>query len=629
MKDFQKAILELKNFRNFEGNYSFSFKKGLNLINAPNSSGKTSLINALELFISDDPLKENMINKDSEKSTIKLEAGESLQIDLVFDEETGQIKKLQTSTSDINGKIHDLCFITENHHIMKAALDKDFQIIKNWLINLTDFPYFQKAYEITIKQIDNYEVDRNKQNSELYSRRKYILSQMNELQSQKKLQESIYQGIINESVNDKNLKEIFENEKKLSTDVAEIEKIVRSTENEIESFKTKQKEEQKKLEYLEKELKEIGKKEISAPKEIESLEKEINGYQTKISSVRKEIDPQAELFKNRTALDINLGEIKELIEKGKTECPKCHSKISISHLKDEKKKLKKDLEKTNLEIQSKVKKLETLEEEKKKLERLNLEIKTKVPKEKSEIEKDRSQRIANIRRIEKKVPELEEELRKTDEQLSKSKKDYLEFSRKTSKLREEFEKNNKELTESKTRIEQINEQLEKFSKEIVEIDVKTEELNKFDGYIEKLRSMTELIAEKIRFVQSEVIDTLNNEITKMTKSFSFNEIKNMYIDDEFEINIQKTGNKKINYPDLSMFERKTIGVIIAFVLKQKFADTYPFFVIDEYLNSLDEEKDLVALDYLKSSDNIIILTKSSSKNIEGMKLSQENITHMK
>ncbi len=629
MKNFQEVILELQDFRNFGGKSKFSFKRGLNLINAPNSSGKTSLINALELFVTDDPLKENLINKDAEKATIKLDTGEILKIDLKFDEETGQIKKLLSSEFNTNSKVHDLCFITENHHIMKAALDKDFQLIRNWLVNLTDFPYFQKAYEITIKQINNYEVERNKQNSVLYSRRKYLLSKMNELQSQKKHQENIYQSIINDNIGDTDFKGLFDKESELSNEVVVLEMQFKTSSNEIESFKARLKEEQKQLGFLEKELKEISKKEISAPKEIVSLEIEISEYQSKIKIIKNEIDSQSELFTNRNVLEKNLEEIEELITKGKTECPKCHSQITINHLKDEKKKIKRKIELLNEDIKSKIDQLESFEEDRKKLERLNTEIKTKVPKQKSEIEKDKSQKAANIRRIEKKVPELEEGIKESKAELEIKKAKYKQLSNKTNKVREEFEKNNEKLTESKARIKQINEQLDDYSKEITEIDVKTEELNKYDDYIENLQKITELIAEKIQLIQSEVVDTLNIEIAKMTKSFDFNEIKKIFIDDEFKINIQKTGNKKISYTDLSMFERKTIGVIIAFVLKKKFAYEYPFFVIDEYLNSLDGEKDLVALDYLKESEDVIILTKSSSENIENSKMSQKNITHIK
>ena len=85
---------------------------------------------------------------------------------------------------------------------MQAALTKDYHIIKNWLVNLTDFPYYQKMYEITIKQIDTYKIEKNKEQSDYFARKKQLLSLKSNLNSRKILLDNLYQELVKESLDD-------------------------------------------------------------------------------------------------------------------------------------------------------------------------------------------------------------------------------------------------------------------------------------------------------------------------------------------------------------------------------------------------------------------------------------------
>jgi len=620
-----QVSLKLINFRNFKGEREFFFKKGVNLVEAPNSSGKTSLIEALRIFISDVDLDKNLINKEGEKSTLVLKSNDNYKLELLKDEETGENIRILNKSPVKNDFIEELSFITENHSIMQAALNKNFDIIKNWLIMLTDFPYYQKLYEITVKQIDKYKILKKSEQTDFFARKKQLLSLKSNLKSRRVLLRKIYEELINEQIEDEETKSILELETKLSGELNNKKERFNTLKTRIVTLEDEIQKAKSNLFSKESYLEEMEKKEISIPMIIEKQEGEIKGLEKEEEKLKQ----KCEEFSSKSKLiESQIIQLLNLIESKETECPTCFSKLTEKDLQNvitSKKREKQEIDKKILKIDKKLGKI-TLEI--RKLDKEARKAKVSFPLEKAKIENEINQEKRKIRQINKKLLDSKNEYEVLEREVKNLEKKYGEVFSKAEKLKSKFSETNKKLKETENRLKEIDLQVEEINQEITGIEIKAKELNKYDSYISKLENVLNKISKKIKYIQEDIIDSLNDEITNLIEKFEFENIKEIFIDDNFKISITRTDNSRINYSDLSMFERKTIGVIIVYVLKKKLSNDFPFFVIDEYLNSLDEKKDKIALDYLKESNYIVILTKSSMEETNYGVLTQANISYI-
>ena len=618
--------LKLENFKNFLGSSEFLLNKGLNLVEAPNSSGKTSLIEALRIFASYEHISSNLINKEAEKARITIETDETYEILLTLDKKSGELHIKTSNLPESFSNLDSLSFITEDHFIMQAALNRNFLIIKDWLVNLTEFPYYQKLFELVTRQIDNYKVLKNKEQSDFFARKKQLLALRNNLSSRKDLLETAYQDLLDKSTDDESVRDTLKLEKEMSDDLSRLNKIVTDKITSIKVYINELTESKSSLEINQNRLKNVENKESEIPRIISINEEKIEELSKEISLVNKGI---GRITQNLSHLTSQVEQIDSLLSKDQKECPTCFSKITREYLLEilkHKQKEKEEIEKVQI---LNFKEIDSLKESKQKIEKETRDTLVKFPKEKADLEKLISQISRKMRQIEKKLPELEEEEKKESKNLKELVVKYKQISKEAQHLKNQLSEKDEKLSETTERLKEIDYQIDEISKEIISIDIKSKELNRYDIFISKMLIIKSTINKKIEYIRQEIIDTLNDEISKITKLFDFNQIKEVFIDDDFNISITRTDNKRIYFADLSMFERKTIGVIIAFVLKKKLANDFPVFVIDEYLNSLDEEKDKVALNYLKDSDYYVILTKSTSEESSQKVLSQDNITHIK
>ncbi|MFW6173805.1 MAG: AAA family ATPase, partial [Elusimicrobiota bacterium] len=141
-----------KNIAGFRKSVNFSLKPGLNVIKAPNSTGKTSFVKALELLtLSKNELRGKghymnlMADPNREKAIIEI--ANSFSGRRSFRRSGDDLIQVEGNPIFTDGeKIADVCFATPDNELINKMLSGDS--IQNYIERFSDSEYYETAIDI-------------------------------------------------------------------------------------------------------------------------------------------------------------------------------------------------------------------------------------------------------------------------------------------------------------------------------------------------------------------------------------------------------------------------------------------------------------------------------------------------
>jgi hypothetical protein len=146
----------------------------------------------------------------------------------------------------------------------------------------------------------------------------------------------------------------------------------------------------------------------------------------------------------------------------------------------------------------------------------------------------------------------------------------------------------------------------KYSKQLI-VEVrsymikKIEWLNKVTEYFEE-KYMRRMTLAKVRF---------NNNITKAFEELGFKGFENLFLNQDFELNIVREGSIQQPIETLSASEKLTVSIILMLAAKETFLSDFPLFIIDELTLSYDHKRFEQVISYLKQRIPYVIVTSLS------------------
>ncbi len=630
--------LKMVNIANIMGEENLEFNSGkLSLITGPNGSGKTKIINSIAAIESYPIISESLI-----KEATKLGIFESLinnkeneaEIEISWNgiKKHLIIKKNSQFEMDEAGNekflYSNLLYPSSRLHETIKQKDPDFSWILKELSLAGNYDIIFEIWNSYEEQIDRYleEIDKKLSNILEYSAR------LEDISFEKR---SLNDQIKN--VNDKidKLKEVDPNIKK---EYDELEETIKSQSEEI----------LEKTRFIGNVEKDISKREVNV-KSVMNLIKENEKKLSKLAirlNTLKEISPETiqskiinlmkdekELILPQADLEKKIDKLRNQLEVEEDSCPLCDRAWEF-----DKTKLTKDLNvklkefnviKSQLsDLSRKIKQNEAKIKKKGKLRAIETEYKKKYEEiYKNRLKIQELQNKANKDR--NKNTQFEKQLEKLMNRKKENEQRFNELSDVIT-VNKEFKKlaNNKaNLTEVLGKLNQeensIKIEIEDYSK--IQLWEITEENDKASKILKKLkeeiRDIRLWVKNKSNEQKQGVAVKFNDKIKNLLVDMNFEHIEQVMFDlEDFQLKAYTKGKVKQNIGTLSGAESGVILALLQISLKETYSTESPFFLVDEVIHRLDENRQKSFLVYLKNlaekNNWFIILTHLGGDKLE-------------
>jgi len=602
----EKIELILENVGGLLNEHKFTLQKGINVIRAPNAAGKSSFIKGLQLATLPaaalkNPQMLGLIHRTARKGRVEFSG--SVQLSREFKVENDGIYASGKTLHADGIKANTLSIVTPENELLsrietgKSVRDlfeefsgaKYYTFMENWLVKL------EKETKL---KLDEYR-ENERELEQLTRLKEELISNLKRLE--KELNDLPLIEDIKSAVEEDKKKKEFE---KIHSEHNSLKDQIRDLQRDIEKWTEILKQNEKSLKENE-DLKNRFFKE-HPNKDLE--EKNIN---KKIEELRETIKTKREEGAMKySALEIarSMKSKSDFSKLGR--CLACGQ--SVTHEKVTKwiEELEKQEQDLRNEVQPVKEEINTLEKQKERLNKEFLQISKSVieqiDKLNNNIKDIKTTRIQKYQDDKKKNEELLDPLTKKLEELSK---------KLDSRVRELYEKRGKlegQISETEKRLKETNGEIEKYA------EIETE-IKKIRTKLEFLKAATGHFRVQGNTVRKAIIEKFSERIMKVYQSLGFSDFKNIYLDDNFNLKIERKGFVG-DVHDLSGAERATIGVILILAGKEEYLKGYPFFAMDEVILAYDRLRMKRIIEYVKEHSPYVIVTSLATEGQEGIKI---------
>lgn len=626
-----KILIELENIGIFRERRTFKLAKGLNIIYAPNASGKSSLIAGLKtasvLAFTPEELK-RVLNDYEDKGFIKLSI-DDVEFTIILVRRPDGIVEAFGKTLSNNGMVRKVAFIDLENELVNAVYSGDEERVKRVLREISGLNYLETIITVISGLRSEYEHRYQIKKQDYESRKEEIEKEMKEtemsLEAVRKRQNEILSRPEIEPVR----KEI-ENIRRQQKEVEEKLSILRKNENEaknivtlrdidlkkiksdLELFIEKRKKLLEEIEYIERNL-------IEYRREIEKLSLEIKRLESEKSIFTTELSEKESILRRR----------KQIIEYAI--CPYCGAPIDkklleseIIELENEISELRDKIADISSEIEIRQRRIDEIKqsgEERLKNARKELnEISSKI----SELEKNKNKIENEIIQLNRKIKDLENSIKKLEEERDLLLKRLEIFSKEfpeASTLVDEYRRLQIQEHQLMERIDRLHGRLKQL--EEIHKDVLCEQRN-----VEIANLLEKYFRIRLSEIKRLAVNRINEVIIRHFKLLKLAELEFPILSENFELKLTRSGGVPTTLAELSDAEKAIFVIAITYALKEYVAEDFPFYVIDTLIEFIDDTRAREVLNYLMesaSSKNIIIITKTKPYTGEPTLLTQDNI----
>lgn len=595
----EKLRLRIENIGGIRTPLEVEFKRGLNVIKAPNATGKTSIVRGLEVIIGNVPPEDVLTDGEREGKVV-----------LSYDEQEYTAKLYRTGIESVKLE-RDLVPIYDPRTSLIAVALPENKILRK--LSEGDIVFSDVLEELSNaeKYLAIVEAIR-----ELIPEHKNRLRLL-ELDAKESERIKAQIEVLKERIRiiEKELQELVESpeQKELSERIAQLK-------NELQEKKTEKKE-------LERELKEkkslLREKEAELKKvrgEITDLEQKYPGldfdskekwYKSQIETLeekrKKETEPLLrKLYNEREAI---IEQIKKLergeLERGKCPfcaetCPKYSDNLMRIRLNELEEEIQ-DAKAKDDEITQKIRELKAerddVKRDRERLRGLKDRVRRLVEEEIPELKRE-------VSRLEKEIKNKEREVERKQEEISE-----LEKKLEIEKVEMQKERERKERT-----LDQLRDELSDLEGQSKDLDKKYEKgVEKTKRYelvvIEELTKLAEYFEERYTTEKTGAKKVFNESIRRVFERLGFGGFSKIEINKEDTLEIYREGGTKTTPRKLSTSEGITVGLILMISAYEAYLkDRVPIFVLDEVTLSYDPTRFKEIVNYLAERVPYLIIT---------------------
>ncbi len=631
------AKLIVENVGGLRGNNEFKFKKGaLNIVEAPNSSGKTSIIKALAgvLSVTLDGKFKKSVDEEAKNLGIKSNEKNPQQGFVNVHSDTGKVE-LKFDGKDFEYIVKQNGEILKSHKngnqdfLLAGILSNDSRILKqlnsvegdeiepgnfSWAVTeLSSAKIFDEEKEFLKDKKDEF-LERKYQVDQSIKMLKGIDKDLEELESELETLEAEKEKLT-KYVKRGGVKFLVDERDRINEEIQTRKKRISKIKSEIQNYEVE------KDEFVQ-ENQESNKKKEEIKNNLKTLNhriKDLYDEKTKLEVLKAKKIP--ELKEEREGIS---GEHNLLITAINTKneshiCPLCKSEgfdpdlieKRLDKLVNEKKGINEQIGKINSRYNEVKTEIEKIDQE---IDQKNIEIRNTESEIKSNNEdilifdQKVSSSLANIKDLEEKIEEYEKELKPIK-----------------SKFNEEDEELDKELTKIEKSIEKIRRDIDRKNEDITRASFKigNRSFNPktakkvYDKIIDHIEGYIEYTETKAEDQKQKAKENFNKNMGELINNLGFTEFKNIKLNDAYQLYVERLDENTGEYvlqqvKTLSTSEKSAIALILQIALKQMYISDLDFLILDDVLANFDDDKKIKILKYLskKAEDEgwFIILT---------------------
>jgi len=636
-----KAKLKMTNIADVLGDLFFEFNSGkLTLIRGPNGSGKTKIINSIGAIESFPAKSENL-----KKQAIKFGIGDSLinnkadtaEIELTWQDKSKHLGLVKNKKYKINLEGNENFLYTSMLYpvsrLKETVTEKnpDFSWILKELSLAVHYDTIQEILNSYSEQSDIYLTnidDNEKKTLKERENLKGIQKQKGELNKDLVELNKEIDGLTEVDPDKKAKYDQLEQEiENYEDDVIDIQKSLNKTEKSIKEQESKIKLNQDLIGENQKKLNELGTKQA----ELKAIKKKEKEYQNEII---KMMEKEKKFIVPKNDLEKNLEKLKLKLESKSDECPTCgkpwdydekNIRADIKQKQDKLKETNSNINQIAKEIKSikdTIKEADKLPEIDEKYKKLFNDITVKqknIDSASSKLKTDKKRLESEQKNIESNKPKLEllkKEFKDLEKEIAVNIQ-FKELAEKKSKLTEELGSLNEKALK-------IQSDLEEYSKiELWGVTIKDNKKAKeiLENLKNQIKTLKEYILGKSNEQKQGVAVKFNEKVETVLNEMKFSQFENVKFDlTNYQLKIFTKGNVAQNVNSLSGAEKGIILALLQISLKETYSTESPFFLVDEVIHNLDENRMQIFLNYLKNlaekNDWFIILTKLGGNILE-------------
>lgn len=612
----QTMQIEAENLGGLRGKTKLELKPGVNIVEAPNAAGKTSMVGAFTLSVL--PSKEaaqyaHILHSTEMEGSVKLVFGET-KIERII--KRGKKKEPEISGSsiaseDMLGLIRRFAIADENNPVIA-----DVRSGKNLRDVLTEYSGVDLLNVQHNKLIEKESVLQGelKRSQEKVDRIDILKKNLKE---QKRRREEL----------ELKKKELYERhpekeETKLVQLEGEIARTEANTKNIAQSIKAAESAIKSRKERLgdidqhmsggiEEILKQIEAKEFEK-KGLEENKKEIGKVELLRSNERTQlrfIDENIQAYVTHEEPKDNL---RALIsdEEQTIICPVCDHSTKYEYIKA---KLKRTAEEYN-------RVLNQVNELNEKISKLSREI-SSLRARKDEVESMRTERkrtLSDLEAWKKQLSQKTANMTALEDRLKELKAQKEKVSGERTKEVSEFEERKIEL-EREIAIT-IN-SMENLKKELNVLEPAYTEISEMEKKLTDTKNKIKSLVEEIEEREKGIIKIFNSEIKNIYAKMGFEKVNELRLDDNFNLKVIRLSRAGAGYADtvksLSKTEKEVAGLILLLSGYRvfKIGDKYPFFVIDE-ISFMDKHRLEIFINHVKEAARSIVIMAIPGREVE-------------
>lgn len=632
-----KANLKIKDIGGLKGEHSFALESGkLNVIEASNSGGKTSVVRALTSVLSlptDGDLDQYTLDE-AQKLGIKADEKNPQEGFVNVHADVGEVLLEIEGSSELykvrrNGDTLTLPKNGDQRFLLAGILSNDTKILRQLHGVENNEPDDFKWAVNQLSYAQNYESINNilKNKKEDLTEKKYqidkTIDKLETLQKQKKELEKKIPELDKELEKLKprfkgDVDKLFKKRERLVKEIDNLNIEIGIKKGQLDGFKSEWDAKNKNLSNLNKDIDKI-KDEIDSLK-IDELKKK---KEVRVPEIEKEVFI---LQESRSTLDAQLNlfvtaQASLRKHEQETKCPLCndghitYKRISekLDELRHEKDKISSKIAELNQEKNGLNQGLESLKNKHETLNK-NLNIyrdKLDHAKKdlKEEVEKKINSNIDKIKDNEKNIASKKSELEEIKQIINKSDEEI-------NKLYTQREKERNDLS---IQLGVIHQQIQQSSIEIGGLLLEPVKAKKVcDEWITTLEDVLQYSSQKAEEQRQKAAKRFNENIEELLKKLGFKEFRNVKLNKDYRLYVERLNPKTKEYvvqnvQTLSTSEKLTVALILQAALKETYIPDIPFFIIDDIMEDFDEERKTKVMDYLIDKANtegwFVVVTK--------------------
>jgi len=591
--------ITVENIGAFDTQKTFTIKKGINLIKAPNAVGKTSLVKALELAIlPDDELYDKghymhlFASDPLARAIIDIKIKDKIW-SRKFRRSNGGLLSVGNPFYADGAKASIVCFAIPENKLINLMLSGES--IKSYIEEFSDSRYYTLAIEFLRD-----ERERSLQRLQYYRDRLFLLDELKE--RYKKEKEKLAEL-------EKELKSLplidrktLLQQKKITTEyeekyrkISELRRTLGNLKGQLEEIDAEIKDLEDRIKSQHTLIKEIEKQHPIIDAEIEDIDKQLNSMERQLKGLIRDQGYIEDQLKIAREVVVKRQQYKDKI------CFACGRPLDPQFLARRIDHLTSRYTELGVEIKDLQGKIETLKASRHALE-------------------EKKQRLMSykdiLREYKSKLQEQERKKEQVEQKIAKLAKEKEKFEAEIKKLERHIDKQIKELLDRRTTLEVDVEtqksRIKTLQARIEELIEETKPAEKLEKRVLFLEAALDYLEKRSKEILTAIIKRFDERVNEIFNLLGFKEFQKIEIDDiDFRVHVYRTrGGQTIKWPleALSTSERITLAVAFLIAGKQEYLPDFPFFVLDELVTSYDPTRFERLINYIAKVTDYVIVT---------------------